>query len=200
MLSPFKGVFRITSPRGERTLFGKKEFHGGIDMVAQEDTTVYAVADGYAEVLYEKDGFGKYIRQTLPDGKRIYYAHLKSVNIAKTGNVKCGTPLGVMGATGKVTGAHLHIELRPRGTSKESLDIAAFLGVPNSVGAYNAKENLHSYDDTVNALVECGIVTKENIISWEMMFSGRAELKREYVRTLFDRCCEKISSLERKNV
>ncbi len=196
MISPFKGDFTITSPRGERTIFGQKEFHGGIDMVAHNDKTVYAIADGQALSLYEKNGFGRYIRQTLDDGTRIYYAHLDSVAIGSNTRIKKGTPLGIMGATGRVTGAHLHIEMRPKGTSKESLDISEYTGIPNIAGKYSFTPEKRSCDDTVNELYECGIVSDENVLSWELMLSGEAPIKREYVRTLFDRCCKKIKSLQ----
>ena len=198
MISPFKCDFTITSPRGERTLFGQKEYHGGIDMVAHGDKTVYAVADGQALSLYEKNGFGRYIRQTLDDGTRIYYAHLDSVFIGGNTKVKKGTPLGIMGATGRVTGAHLHLEMRPEGTGKQSLDISEFTGIPNAAGKYTYTPEKRSSDSTVNELFECGIVSDENVLSWELMLSGKAPLKCEYVRTLFDRCCAKIKSLKQK--
>jgi murein DD-endopeptidase MepM/ murein hydrolase activator NlpD len=191
MLSPFSCDFRITCPRGERTLFGKNEFHGGIDMVSCGDKTVYAIADGEALSLYEKNGFGRYIRQTLDDGRRIYYAHLESTPIGSRTRIKKGDPIGIMGATGRVTGPHLHIELRPAGTSKESLDIAAFSGIENKTGYYSFPA-----DNTAKALFDCGIITDENVSNWEFMLSGKAELKREYVKTIFDRCCNKIKSLQ----
>ncbi len=141
MISCFKGKFKVTSPRAYRVLFGKREFHGGLDLVALEDTNVYAIADGVIDATpYEKNGFGYYIRQKLPDGRKIYYGHLEKGSICvKPGDkVKQGDKLGVMGSTGNSTGEHTHIELRPKGTSKESLDICKFTGIPNKVGAYEA--------------------------------------------------------------
>lgn len=181
-------------------IFGKNEYHGGIDMVGIDDDTVYAISDGKAEVLFEDGGFGLYIRQTLDDGRRVYYAHLDSTKLQSGTDVYKGMALGIMGSTGKSTGAHLHIELRPKGTSKESLDIAKYLGIDNALGIYTSDINRYSYDNTVNSLIECGIVTVENMVSWELMLSGRAPLNKDYVRTVFDRCCNKISEYERMNV
>ena len=193
MISPFNGRFRITSPRGYRSLFGKKEYHKGIDIVADENTTVYAVADGIAKTLCEPNGFGNYIRQTLPDGRRIYYGHLKSFKIKNGETVKMGQPIGVMGATGKVTGAHLHLELRPKGTTSTSLDICEYTGIPNAVGSYNGKiSGFYSTDETVDRLIRCGITTAENARNWELMLKGDAPLNAEYVRALLNRCCDKI--------
>ena len=193
MLSPFKGSFRVTCERGWRNLFGKREYHKGLDLVGIDDTTVYAVGDGEVSVLYEKDGFGKYVRQTLSDGRRIYYAHLDEIYAQNASSVKVGDPIGKMGATGKVTGAHLHLELRPKGVTKESLDICEYTGIVNKRAQYYYEtKNRFSYDDLVEKLMVLGIVTSENMVSWELMLSGRAQIRYEYVRTLLKRCCEKI--------
>lgn len=143
MISCFKDKFKVTSSRGDRILNGVSEFHGGLDLVALGDKTVYAIADGVVDAVpYEASGFGYYVRQLLPDGRRIYYGHMaKGSIIVKAGDkIKRGQALGVMGSTGKSTGAHTHIELRIKGTSKTSLDIAEFCGIPNKVGIYECKE------------------------------------------------------------
>lgn len=141
MISPFKGDFKVSSPRGYRIFNGVKEYHPGLDLVAiGSNTTVYAIADGTIDATpYEANGFGYYVRQLLPNGRRLYYAHLKSNVYVKAGQkIKVGDALGVMGSTGKSTGAHTHIELRVPGTTKESLDICEFTGIPNQTGIYNA--------------------------------------------------------------
>jgi murein DD-endopeptidase MepM/ murein hydrolase activator NlpD len=144
MISCFKGKFKVTSPRGLRVLNGIEEYHGGLDLVALgEDKNVYAIAEGVIDAVpYESLGFGRYVRQLLPDGRRIYYSHLKYDSaVVKAGQlVKVGNKLGVMGSTGKSTGAHTHLELRAKGTNKESLDISEFTGIPNERGTYEAKE------------------------------------------------------------
>lgn len=145
MKSCFKGKFKVTSPMGYRTdpVTGEKGvYHKGLDLVALgNDKNVYAIADGVVDAVpYESSGFGRYVRQLLPDGRRIYYAHMqKNSAVVKAGQtVKAGDKLGVMGSTGKSTGAHTHLELRVKGTSKESLDISAFTGIPNERGVYEA--------------------------------------------------------------
>lgn len=149
MICCFKGKYRVTSPRGNRNLFGKTEFHKGIDLVGIDDTTVYAIADGTISATpYEQNGFGYYVRQMLSDGRRIFYAHLKagSISVKAGQTVKKGDKLGVMGATGRVTGAHTHLEIRPKGTSYDSLDICEFTGIPNKVGVYQYTPELTDAD------------------------------------------------------
>lgn len=151
MVSCFKGKFKLTSPRGYRVLCGQKEYHKGIDLVALSDKNVYAIADGCVDAtLYEANGFGYYVRQLLPDGRRVYYAHLAqgSISVKPGDHIRFGDKLGVMGASGKVTGAHTHLEIRPKGTSSESLDIAAYTGIPNREGTY---EVINMFSDIGNS-------------------------------------------------
>lgn len=145
MISCFKGKFRVTSPRGYRNLGGTEAYHGGLDLVALEDKTVYAIADGTVDATpFEPNGFGYYVRQLLPDGRRIYYGHMAkdSIVVEPGQTIKKGDKLGTMGSTGFSTGAHTHIELRPKGTKKESLDIAAFTGIPNKIGTYEYNDDI----------------------------------------------------------
>ena len=151
MTSCFKGRFKLTSPRGYRLLYGKNEYHPGIDLVALENKNVYAVADGIVDATpYESGGFGYYVRQKLPDGRRIYYGHLakSSIRVSQGQTIKKGDLLGVMGSTGNSTGAHTHLEIRVPGTSKQSLDICEFTGIPNEIGTYSAQK------PTVNEMAE----------------------------------------------
>ncbi len=142
MISCFKGKFRVTSPRGNRVLFGKNEFHKGLDMVGVSDTTVYSICDGTVRTAFEANGAGYYIVVTMGDGRRVYYMHLKegSFKVKNGQRVTRGQALAVMGSTGNSTGAHTHLELRPKGTTMESLDICEFTGLPNKIGTYASDE------------------------------------------------------------
>ncbi len=185
MICCFKGKFRVTSPRGYRTLSGVKEYHKGIDLVGVDDTTVYAVADGIIDATpYEAGGFGYYVRQLLPDGRRIYYAHLKKGSICvKPGQkIKAGDALGIMGATGRVTGAHTHLELRPKGTSKDSLDICELTGIENKVGTYSYVEK-PTLEELIKK-VKSAYRFEEQTINFLK--------KYEYAYSLFERLAEKV--------
>ena len=136
MISPFKGRFKVTSIRGNRTLNGKNEYHKGIDLVGLDDITVYAVCDGKVRTAYQKNGAGNYVVVTMADGRRVFYMHLKSFLVKNGAEVKCGEPVGIMGNTGYSFGAHTHLELRPAGTTSSSLDICSFTGIENKKGTY----------------------------------------------------------------
>ena len=134
----FKGRYRVTSPRGYRGA----EFHKGIDLVAMDDTTVYSICDGTVKTAYQANGAGNYVTVTMADGRRVLYMHLAKFLVKDGATVKKGTPLGVMGSTGNSTGPHTHLELRPAGTTSDSLDICEFTGITNKVGTYGAGEDI----------------------------------------------------------
>lgn len=151
-MTPFKGTNRVTSPFGYRTITinGKKvsEHHNGIDVVCtkyagesvsgdawdfREVTggTVVEVSTGW------NSGRGTLVKvQTAPGVIEIYQHN--AVNYVKVGQVvPQGTVLARAGATGNVTGVHLHFEVQVNGKAVEP---SAWLGLPNAAGTYSGND------------------------------------------------------------
>lgn len=136
----YNGKFRVSSPFGQRVLFGKPEIHKGIDVVGIGDKHVCAVADGVVAVsnivtdpTNRTSEWGNYVRVDGEDGKKYYYCHL-AVRLVSVGRrIHAGEHIGVEGSTGRSTGSHCHFEVRQGGVS---IDPAPFLGIPNAVGEY----------------------------------------------------------------
>lgn len=129
---------RITSGYGVRTLNGRSEMHRGVDFVGDEDKNVIAVCGGTVRsstIVTDKSNltwqWGNYVAVTGDDGVTVYYCHLQSRAVVRGQQVKAGDVIGIEGATGYVTGRHLHFETR-RGT--RIVDASAYLGVPNRAG------------------------------------------------------------------
>ena len=141
MVSCFKGAFRVTSVYGMRTLYGVTRFHHGLDLVGLDDIIVYAISAGTVRTGFQANEAGNFVVVTMKDGRRVYYMHLKSFLVPNGAFVAKGQAIGIMGNTGHSYGAHTHLELRPKGTSYESLDIAAFTGIPNKLGVYYYNPN-----------------------------------------------------------
>lgn len=103
----------ISSPYGYRKspINGKDEFHEGVDYSANgKSIPIYALDDG--EVLAEGyDNTGAiicYVRYPKLDDYVGLYYHLANTVINKGDKVTKNTKIGMMGATGMVTGIHLH--------------------------------------------------------------------------------------------
>jgi murein DD-endopeptidase MepM/ murein hydrolase activator NlpD len=51
----------------------------------------------------------------LPDGTEIWYCHQSAFDVSVGDVVHQGDIIGLVGATGHVTGSHLHVEVHPGG-------------------------------------------------------------------------------------
>lgn len=85
--------------------------HRGVDIGCPAGTPVYAPAPGRV-VSFANDGsFGIGVCIRHEDGWHTLYAHLSSARVSPGNNVERGALIGYSGATGYVTGAHLHWQL-----------------------------------------------------------------------------------------
>jgi murein DD-endopeptidase MepM/ murein hydrolase activator NlpD len=115
----YKKDFKITSPYGYRMHPIRKEkiHHNGVDFWgAKEPLKLEVWFDGVVSVVATNNAsFGHYVViKHKVYGKKVtsLYAHLKAPSKLKKGQrVTAGTVVGIMGATGPVTGKHLHFEL-----------------------------------------------------------------------------------------
>ncbi|WP_327184130.1 M23 family metallopeptidase [Streptomyces sp. NBC_01334] len=86
--------------------------HTGQDFAVDSGTPVYAVGAGTVRATTCGDGFGNQVVVRHRDGYFTQYAHLSRIDVRKGGRVTAGQRIGLSGATGNVTGPHLHFEVR----------------------------------------------------------------------------------------
>lgn len=158
MLLPYQGEVRVSSPFGWRTLFGKRVYHKGIDLVGT-DKTVRAVVGGVVgqsiiitDPTNRTSEWGNYVRVDGEDGRLYYYCHLSQRLVSRGDKVSVGDALGIEGSTGKSTGSHLHLEVRENG---KSIDPTAIIGIKNIVGAVREAKKQERTNYTVNGLTIC---------------------------------------------
>lgn len=89
----------------------KKEFHKGIDLIANTGTPVMATAGGIVNIAGSDDSKGNYVVIEHQDGYGSKYFHLKSHTVSKGQKVAAGDIIGHVGNTGLSTGTHLHFEI-----------------------------------------------------------------------------------------
>jgi murein DD-endopeptidase MepM/ murein hydrolase activator NlpD len=120
----------VTSGFGNRTMDGKVQGHGAIDLAGKIGDKVMAPISGIARVLSEKEsgGYGNLVEVTdEKTGVKHMLAHLDK-SMVKTGEmIKAGQQIGTLGNTGKSTGAHLHHEMRDKFGNK--IDPPSFIQV-----------------------------------------------------------------------
>ena len=75
--------------------------------------TIYAGQQAYA--LSNGGAYGTWIGLRATNGRDYVYCHLSVRSVSTGAKVVAGQKLGEVGATGNVTGPHLHFEDRPKG-------------------------------------------------------------------------------------
>lgn len=87
-------------------------YHTGVDFGVPVGTPVHSVADGTVAHSGWAGAYGNDIVVKLSDGKYALYAHLSKIDVHAGQKVTAGQEIGLSGATGNVTGPHLHFEIR----------------------------------------------------------------------------------------
>ena len=104
----------ISSPFGFRRhpILEAVRFHFGTDIAANTGTPFVAFAAGRVVAARECESWGKYILLYHGAGTYTRYAHADVLYVQFGDEVEKGQLIGRVGATGAVTGPHLHFELR----------------------------------------------------------------------------------------
>lgn len=114
-VSPIPGA--VSSRFGERRIFNgvPKAPHGGADLRAKQGVPVKAAAGG--RVVLTEDLFYSGNTVILDHGLGLYtiYCHLSRIDVKQGQVVSRGKRLGLVGATGRVSGPHLHWGAKLRG-------------------------------------------------------------------------------------
>lgn len=85
--------------------------HTGIDIPNAIGTSVFPVAEGKVVLASWDGGYGNSVVIKHADGFTSRYAHLANILVKVGDDVEATRVVGTVGATGIVTGAHLHLEL-----------------------------------------------------------------------------------------
>ena len=115
--NPVKAAYRFTSKFGPRRdpKTGGRRMHKGVDFAAPSGTPLYATADGVVTYAGWSSGYGRLVKIQHEFGIETRYAHLSKLRVKVGQRVSHGDRIGDMGATGRVTGVHLHYEVRVGG-------------------------------------------------------------------------------------
>lgn len=113
----------ITSRFGYRLspFTGSKRLHRGLDIAAAVGTKIVAPADGKV-VFADRDGaYGLCVEIDHGNGIKTRYAHMSKISAKIGSTIKRGDLVGLVGNTGRSTGAHLHYEVMVNGVHTDPL-------------------------------------------------------------------------------
>lgn len=119
---------RVTDFFGKRVdpFVRRIRHHRGLDVAAPHGTEVYAPAAGVVELAKTTyrggRGYGRVVILDHGHGLKTLYGHLYKVHV-KTGQyVQRWEVLGLVGATGRATGPHLHYEVWVDGKARDPVE------------------------------------------------------------------------------
>lgn len=115
--NPVRSRFRYSSHFGTRRdpKTGGIRQHYGTDMAAPVGTPLYAAGDGVVTHAGWSSGYGRLVKIKHDFGFETRYAHMSRLGVKVGERVSRGERIGDMGASGRVTGPHLHYEVRVGG-------------------------------------------------------------------------------------
>jgi len=136
-------IVRITSKfnlRRMHPVLHQIRAHKGVDYGAPHGSPIRAVADGHISFSGNRNAYGKTVVIKHDTKRTTLYAHMSNIDSAtKVGKkVKRGDVIGYVGRTGRVTGTHLHYELRINGVHVDPLKVE--LPSPEPLAASELKE------------------------------------------------------------
>lgn len=114
----------LTSGFGyRRSPFGRRaQFHKGLDISNARGTPIVASGPGKVVSAFYNGGYGRFVEIDHGYGITTRYAHLNRILVREGEEVDRGQLIGTMGRTGRVTGPHLHFEVRIDGHAVDPLD------------------------------------------------------------------------------
>lgn len=123
---PVVGSYRVTARFGQAGGRWSSGSHTGIDLgVTGDDRTIVAAAAGTVTTVAGHPAYGNQVVIEHGGGLSTRYGHLAMpAGVAPHQRINAGQQLGVEGATGNVTGRHLHFEVMKDGSA---IDPAPFM-------------------------------------------------------------------------
>ncbi|WP_290369172.1 peptidoglycan DD-metalloendopeptidase family protein [Vibrio hippocampi] len=144
---------RITSsfnPNRKHPVTGRVAPHNGTDFGVSTGTNVYTTGDGVVSMVRNHPYAGKYVVVDHGGPYKTRYLHLSKILVRKGQKVTRGQRIGLSGATGRVTGPHLHYELIVRGRPVNAM--RANIPMADSVPKSELKQFIARRDELDNLI------------------------------------------------
>lgn len=155
---PHNQNFRISSqfnPTRRHPVTGRVAPHNGTDFAMPTGTPIVSIGDGVVTRVENHPFAGRYLEIKHGSTYSTRYLHMHRIDVRRGDSIKRGERIGLSGATGRVTGPHLHFELHINGRPVNPM--TANLPLSTSV----PKEQLAEFNQRVNELVSVMEVARE---------------------------------------
>jgi len=144
---PVNGGYRLSSnfnPYRKHPVTGRVSPHNGTDWAVPTGTPIVSTGDGVVVMTRKHPYAGNYVVVQHGSRYKTRYLHLSKILVRKGQKVSRGQRIGLSGATGRVTGPHIHYELIDRGRPVNAMkaNIPMANSVPKSqMAAFEARRS-----------------------------------------------------------
>ncbi|CAK4075177.1 peptidoglycan DD-metalloendopeptidase family protein [Vibrio sp. 16] len=151
---PVNGRYRLSShfnPHRKHPVTGRVSPHNGTDWATPTGTPIVSTGDGVVIMTRKHPYAGNYVVIQHGSRYKTRYLHLSKILVRKGQKVSRGQRIGLSGATGRVTGPHIHYELLDRGRAVNAMkaNIPMASSVPKKeMAAFNQRR------DELNAMLK----------------------------------------------
>jgi len=135
---PVNGVVRSSFGRRSDPFSGESAIHAGVDLSAAVGTPVKVTADGVVEIVTTSGRYGRLVVVDHGGGLQTFYGHLSHFLVVPGQEVRRGEVVALSGASGRVTGPHLHYEIRIHGTP---VNPYAYLGIKTELASQGGRSH-----------------------------------------------------------
>ncbi|MCB0318289.1 MAG: M23 family metallopeptidase [Bdellovibrionales bacterium] len=120
---------RISSSYGLRKhpVLKVKKHHSGLDLAAPSGAPIRAISDGVVVFADPFGAYGNFVVIEHGNGLTSHYGHCETISVKQKQKVSAGEIIATVGKTGRVTGPHLHLEIRSHGTPQDPENYIPYL-------------------------------------------------------------------------
>ena len=157
-------------------IFGKYRMHSGVDLIDTWRDTVYSTGAGIVQYAGWNYGYGRCVEIEHAFLFTSKYAHLHKIFVRRGDTVLDNQPIAIMGATGDVTGQHLHYEISHGG---KTIDPMPYIDLPYinvRASMYHPVEAQCDDDPLVTA--DGSIIDPYKVSSWNWIAVSQDLLKK----------------------
>lgn len=120
---PLEG--EVVGPFGRRSIINDmpRSPHSGVDLRASKGTPVRSIHDGKVLLIAEHFFSGRSVVIDHGGAIQSMYFHLEQIKVRQGEEVTRGRVIGLVGATGRATGPHLHFGMRVNGARVDPMQV-----------------------------------------------------------------------------